>query len=69
MDKLLEDARISQNEAERKELYTKVCEIIRDESIFVPMYTGERTYAGVKGLQGVKADPMVRYYTYRYSWS
>lgn len=68
LDELLDKARLSTDEEERKELYLKVCEIVRDESLFVPMYTGERTYAGVKGLNGVHADPMVRYYSYGYSW-
>lgn len=68
LDELLDKARLSSDEDERKELYLKVCEIVRDESLFVPMYTGERTYAAVKGLNGVYADPMVRYYSYGYSW-
>lgn len=68
LDDLLDRARLSTDEEERKELYLQVCEIVRDESLFVPMYTGERTYAAVKELQGVHADPMVRYYTYGYSW-
>ena len=68
LDELLDKARISDDEPEREKLYLRVCEIIRDESLFVPMYTGERTYAAVKELKGVKADPMMRYYTYNYSW-
>ena len=68
LDELLDKARLSTDEAERNELYLRVCEIVRDESLFVPMYTGERTYAAVKDLKGVHADPMVRYYTYGYSW-
>ena len=68
LDELLDKARLSMDEEERKELYARVCEIVRDESLFVPLYTGERTYAGHKGLKGVHADPMVRYYTYGYSW-
>ena len=67
LDELLDKARISDDEPEREKLYLRVCEIIRDESLFVPMYTGERTYAAVKELKGVKADPMMRYYTYNYS--
>ncbi len=68
LDKLLEEGRLSSDEEERKAIYTKVCEIVRDESLFVPMYTGERTYAAAKDLKGVIADPMTRYYTYDYSW-
>lgn len=69
LDALLEQGRLSSDEAERKEVYRKVCEIVRDESLFVPMYTGERTYAAKKALHGVYADPMLRYYTYGYSWN
>lgn len=68
LDELLEKGRTSSDETEREDIYRKVCEIVRDESLFVPIYTGERTYAAVKGLKGVCADPMLRYYTYGYSW-
>lgn len=68
LDELLEKGRLSSDEAERKEIYARVCEIVRDESLFVPMYTGLRTYAANKALKGVTADPMLRYYTYGYSW-
>lgn len=68
LDKYLDKARLSLDEKERREYYLKVCEIIRDESIYVPCYTGKRTMAAVSALKGVYADPMMRYYTYNYSW-
>lgn len=68
LDELLEKARLSSDEEERNELYLRVCEIIRDESLFVPCYTGKRTIAAVKDLKGMYADPMMRYYNYNYSW-
>jgi len=68
LDEYLEKARYSLDEEKRREYYLKVCEIIRDESLFVPCYTGKRTMAAVKDLKGVYADPMMRYYTYNYSW-
>jgi len=68
LDKYLELARTAQDEDERKAHYLKVCEIIRDESLFVPCYTGRRTMAAVKDLKGVQADPWMRYYKYNYSW-
>ena len=67
-DECLEKARTSQDEAERKAYYLRACEIIRDESLFVPCYTGRRTMAAVKELKGVQADPWMRYYKYNYSW-
>jgi peptide/nickel transport system substrate-binding protein len=68
LDECLEKARTSQDEAERKAYYLRACEIIRDESLFVPCYTGRRTMAAVKELKGVQADPWMRYYKYNYSW-
>ena len=68
LDMYLEKARLSLDEAKRREYYLKVCEIVRDESLYVPCYTGKRTMAAVAGLKGVFADPMMRYYTYNYSW-
>ena len=67
LDDYLEKARMSQDENERKEYYLKVCEIIRDESLFVNA-PGRRTMAAVKDLKGVQADPWMRYYKYNYSW-
>ncbi len=68
LDMYLEKARLSLDEPKRREYYLKVCEIVRDESLYVPCYTGKRTMAAVTGLKGVFADPMMRYYTYNYSW-
>ena len=68
LDEYLEKARLSLDEAERAKYYLKVCEIIRDESIYVPCFTGKRTIAAVKELKGIQADPMQRYYAYNYSW-
>lgn len=68
LDKYLDLARLSLDEKERAEYYLKICEIVRDESIYVPCYTGRRTMAAEKDLKGVYADPMMRYYVYNYSW-
>lgn len=68
LDKLLEDARFSQDEEERKVLYAKIAEHVRDEVVCVPTYSGFRTMVAVKELKGVYADPMLRYYKYDYSW-
>lgn len=68
LDKCLDEARSSLDDEVRNKNYARVCEIIRDESIFVPCYTGKRTVAAVKELKGVFADPMQRYYVYNYEW-
>lgn len=68
LDALIEQARMSSDETERAELYMQICEIMDENNYYIPMYTGQRTYAAVKDLKGVKADPMMRYYTYQYSW-
>lgn len=68
LDKYLEEGRLSSDKNARNAAYLKVCEIVRDESIYIPCYTGKRTMAAVKDLKGVYADPMMRYYIYNYSW-
>lgn len=68
LDEALEKARYSLDEAERTAYYLTVAEIIRDESLFVPCYTGKRTMAADANLKGMYADPMMRYYVYNYSW-
>ncbi|MBR1672949.1 MAG: ABC transporter substrate-binding protein [Fretibacterium sp.] len=68
LDECLDKARSSLDDAERNKEYLRVCEIIRDESLYIPCYTGKRTVAAVKDLKGVFADPMQRYYIYNYSW-
>ncbi|GHV37336.1 diguanylate phosphodiesterase [Synergistales bacterium] len=68
LDKYLEAGRMGTDPEVRNAAYLKVCEIVRDESIYVPTYTGMRTYAAHKDLKGLYADPMMRYYVYNYSW-
>jgi len=68
MDALLEQARASQDEDQRADLYKKIAEMVRDEAICVPTYAGYRTMAAVNDLQGVYADSFLRYYKYDYSW-
>jgi peptide/nickel transport system substrate-binding protein len=68
LDKLLESARSITDETVRKKLYKQVAELVRDEAVCVPCYTGYRTYAAVKELKGVYADSMQRYYMYGYHW-
>ena len=68
MDACLDKARSALDNETRNANYARVCEIVRDESIYVPCYTGKRTVAAVVGLKGVFADPMQRYYVYNYEW-
>ena len=68
MDECLDKARSALDAETRNANYARVCEIVRDESIYVPCYTGKRTVAAVAGLKGVFADPMQRYYVYNYEW-
>ena len=68
MDALLEKSRASQDESERTELYKKIAELVRDEAVCIPTYAGYRTMAAVNELNGVYADPFMRYYKYEYSW-
>ena len=68
LDKLLEAGRVSQSAEERKTIYRDVCQIIKDESVLIPLFTGRRCIAANKGLQNVKADPVLKYYVYEYSW-
>lgn len=68
LDGVLELGRKSADESVRNDAYRKVCDIIRDESLYVPCFTGIRTMAADKNLKGVYADPMFRYYKYNYYW-
>jgi peptide/nickel transport system substrate-binding protein len=68
LDKLLDQGRTSQNDAERTQIYEKVCNIIKDENVLVPILIGKRQYATNKDLKGVKINPAMKMYTYDWSW-
>lgn len=68
IDKLLEEGRKEPDTEKRKEIYTKITEIVRDESYMVPLYTGTRRIAHDIHLQGVNADPVLKYYVYEWYW-
>lgn len=68
LDALLETGRIEENADKRNEIYTQVCELVRDHSYLVPLYTGTRRIACNKDLQGVNADPVLKYYVYEWYW-
>lgn len=68
LDKLLEEGRVTQSREEREKIYLKVCEIIKEESVLIPLYTGTRCMAAKKELKGLEANPVLRYYVYNWSW-
>ena len=68
LDAALDLARTSQSSDERKSTYLKVCEILRDESVLVPLYSSMNGIAANKDLKGVQAHPVQRSYVYNYSW-
>lgn len=68
LDKLLEEGRVCQPGDERKEIYRQVCQIIKDESVLVPLFAAKRQLATSKDLKGVYANPTCKYYLYEYSW-
>lgn len=68
LDVLLEQGRASQNAAERKQIYREVSNIIKNESIMIPLMQGKRQYATNKDLKGVKINPAMQFYSYDWSW-
>jgi peptide/nickel transport system substrate-binding protein len=68
LNKLLDRGRISQDSEERKEIYKRVCEIINEEAIAIPIYSGMQAVAANKNLKGVMPNTIARYYIYDYSW-
>lgn len=69
LDALLEQGRAESDSAKRNEIYTKVCELVNQHSYLIPLYTGTRRIAHVNALQGVKADPVLKYYVYEWYWA
>lgn len=68
LDRLLEEGREEADQEKRTEIYDQVCEIVRDNSYLVPLYTGTRRIACNKNLKGVNADPVLKYYVYEWYW-
>lgn len=68
LDALLEQGRISQNAEERKVIYEKACNIVKDESVLIPILLGKRQYATSKDLLGVKINAAMKMYSYDWSW-
>lgn len=68
LNEALDLARTSQDTEVRKAEYTKACEILRDESVLIPLYSSMNGIAANKDLKGVRAHPVQRAYVYDYSW-
>ena len=69
LDALLDEGRACIDPVRRKEIYAETCQIIKDESMMVPMYMAKRTLAANKDLVGLELRPdNTRRYKYA-SWS
>jgi peptide/nickel transport system substrate-binding protein len=68
LDDLLERGRASVDENERKEIYAKACEIIRDNNVILPIYLPYRQIATNKDLEGITVNAALKIYSYGWSW-
>lgn len=68
LDKALETGRFSLDPEQRRAAYQKVCEIVRDEAIIIPIYAGINNVVANRDLQGVEANSVLRMYYGEYSW-
>lgn len=68
LDELLDRGRACMNSEERKEIYKRTCEIIRDESLVVPLFANTRTAAYDKNLKGFYINPACRFHYFDCSW-
>ena len=69
MDALLDQARASSDEAERKSLYYKVSEYVRDDVPFIPLMTDNVCIAANSALTGVRASIGEQHYVFDYAWA
>lgn len=69
VDALLDQARASSDDAERKQLYYKVSEYVRDEVPFIPLMTDNVCIAANSALTGVQASIGEQHYVFDYAWA
>lgn len=69
VDELLDQARASSDDAERKQLYYKVSEYVRDEVPFIPLMTDNVCIAANSALTGVQASIGEQHYVFDYAWA
>ena len=68
LDAVLDQARASQDEDERYDLYTQAAEIIKESSTILPIATGMYNMVANKNLQGLDEHAIDLHYLYEYSW-
>lgn len=68
LDTLLDAGRVSQDPAEREEIYEEICELWKEECITVPTYSLQTDIAAHKDLKGIVAHSPSVYKIYYYSW-
>jgi peptide/nickel transport system substrate-binding protein len=68
LDKLLEQGRVTRDLNQRKEIYAKTTQIIKDESLIVPLFSTTRITVADKNIKGVTVNPMNINKYYDYSW-
>lgn len=68
LNKMLDDARLSTDQEERKQIYKEIAEYFIEDPIMVPLYSYMTSVAANKDLNGVMANPLNRFFIYDYSW-
>ena len=68
LDELIMKGRSTQDEAERKEYYEQITEIVKEEAILIPLLTDMSAIAANKDLKGVEPSAVSYYFVYNYSW-
>lgn len=68
LDELIMKGRSIQDEAERKEIYRQISEIVREEAVLIPLMTDMSSIATNKNLKGVEPSAVSYYFAYNYSW-
>jgi len=58
VDKLLDEARSSQDRAQRKELYAKAQDILADSASWIPIYNTKEIFVLNKAVKGFEPDPL-----------
>lgn len=57
LDALLDEGRACLDPERRKEIYAQTCQIIKDESIMIPLFMAKRTLVADKDLMGLELRP------------
>jgi len=68
LDKLIEEARTSQDPNVRYELYGKISEMVKEEAPLIPIMSELADIAANKNIKGVYSSSSERHYVYNYSW-